>query len=81
MITHNIPYRYKTAKHPKLSRYNNVCSYGIFKGRKNESKIAVVNESSVFEPLKFYCNSQSKKVKLKKYRKSSVYYQYIYLSE
>ena len=36
--------------------YNNVCSYGIFsKGLKNEYETAVVNEPSVFEPLKFYC--------------------------
>ena len=28
---------------------------GIFKGLKNEFKIAVVNEPSVFEPLTVYC--------------------------
>ena len=39
--------------HSKLSQ---VCSYEIFyKGLKNEFETAVVNESSVFEPLKFYC--------------------------
>ena len=27
------------------------------KGLKNEFETAAVNESSVFEPLKFYCNS------------------------
>ena len=33
-----------------------VCSYRIFlRGLKNEFDIAVVNEPSVFEPLKFYC--------------------------
>ena len=38
---------------PKLSQ---ICSYGIFsKGHKNEFETAVVNEPSVFEPLKFYC--------------------------
>ena len=38
---------------PKLSQ---ICSYGIFsKGLKNEFETAVVNEPSVFEPLKFYC--------------------------
>ena len=38
---------------PKLSQ---ICSYGIFsKGLKNEFKTALVNEPSVFEPLKFYC--------------------------
>ena len=40
-------------KHPKLSK---ICSYGLFsKGLKNEFETAVVNEPSVFEPLKFYC--------------------------
>ena len=39
--------------HSKLSQ---ICSYGIYsKGPKNEFKTAVVNEPSVFEPLKFYC--------------------------
>ena len=28
---------------------------GFFKGLKNDFKIAVVNEPSVFEPVKFYC--------------------------
>ena len=38
---------------PKLSQ---ICSYGIFsKGLKNKFEIAVVNEASVFEPLKVYC--------------------------
>ena len=33
-----------------------ICSYGIFtKGLKNEFEKAVVNESPVFEPLKFHC--------------------------
>ena len=42
-----------TKNHPKLPQ---VCSYEIFsKGLKNEFETAVVNESSVFEPLKFYC--------------------------
>ena len=39
---------------PKLSQ---ICSYGMFsKGLKNEFETALVNEPSVFEPLKFYCN-------------------------
>ena len=42
-----------TLNYPK---YDNVCSYGIFpKGLKNKFETAEVNESSVFEPLKFYC--------------------------
>ena len=37
----------------KLSQ---ICSYRIFfKGLKDEFETAVVNESSVFEPVKFYC--------------------------
>ena len=44
------------------SKYNNVCSYGIFSlGLKNEVEIAMVNEPSVFEPLKFYCTLYMKK--------------------
>ena len=40
-------------KSPKLSQ---ICSYGFCsKGIKNEFKTALVNEPSVFEPLKFYC--------------------------
>ena len=46
-------FQYEKEKHPKLSQ---ICSYGIFsKGLKNEFERAVVNELSVFEPLKFYC--------------------------
>ena len=42
-------------EHPKLSK---ICSYGLFsKGLKNEFQTAVVNEPSVFEPTKFYCNA------------------------
>ena len=38
---------------PKLSL---ICGYENFsKGLKNEFETAVVNESSGFEPLKFYC--------------------------
>ena len=53
MSTHNIPILIQKRKHPKLSQ---ICSCGIFsKGLKNEFEIAVVNEPSVFELLKFYC--------------------------
>ena len=39
--------------HPILSQ---ICNCGICsKGLKNEFETAVVNEPSVFEPLKFYC--------------------------
>ena len=43
----------KRKNHPWLSK---ICSCGIFsKGLKNEFETAVVDEQSVFEPLKFYC--------------------------
>ena len=43
---------------PNYPKYNNVCSYGIFPmGLKNEFEKTVINEPSVFEPLKFYCIS------------------------
>ena len=43
----------KKESHPKLFK---ICIYGICsKGLKKEFETAVVNESSVFEPLKFYC--------------------------
>ena len=46
-------FQYKKENIPKLSQ---ICSYGICsKGLKNEFGTAVVNEPSVFEPLKFYC--------------------------
>ena len=39
--------------HPKLSL---ICSYEIFsKGLKNKFETVLLNEPSVFEPLKFYC--------------------------
>ena len=45
--------QYKKENHPKLSQ---ICNCGIcFKGPKNEFEPAVVNEPSVFEPLKFCC--------------------------
>ena len=54
MSTHKIPFlNIKKENHPKLSQ---ICNYGIrSKGLKNEFETAVVNETSVFEPLKFYC--------------------------
>ena len=54
MSTHSIPFSiYKKENHPKLSQ---IYIYGIFsQGLKNEFETAVVDESSEFEPLKFYC--------------------------
>ena len=52
MSTHNVPI-FNIKKNSKLSQ---ICSYRIFsKGLKNKFETAVVNEPSVFEPLKFYC--------------------------
>ena len=46
-------FQYEKEKHSKLSQ---ICSHGNFsKGLKKEFETAVVNEPSVFEPLKFYC--------------------------
>ena len=43
----------KKENHPKLSQ---VCSYGIIsKGLKDDFETTMVNEPSVFEPLKVYC--------------------------
>ena len=50
-------FQYKNDNHPKLCK---ICNYGICsKGPKNEFETAVVNEPSVFEPLKFYCSLSS----------------------
>ena len=56
MSTRNIPFTiYKKENLPKLFQ---ICSYGIFsKGlKKFEFETAMVNEPSVFEPLKFHCS-------------------------
>ena len=51
--TQNTISQYKKENHPKLSQ---ICNYWICpKGLKNELETTVVNETSVFEPLKFYC--------------------------
>ena len=54
MSTHNVPFSIHKKNHPKLTQ---ICSYmyAIFsEGHKNEFETAVVNEPSVFEPLKVY---------------------------
>ena len=52
MSTHIIPFSTEKENQPKLSQ---ICSYGIFsKGLENEFETAMVNEPSVFEPLKVY---------------------------
>ena len=51
--TQNTISQYKKENYPKLSQ---ICDYGICsKGLMNEFETAVVNEPSVFKPLKFYC--------------------------
>ena len=46
-------YNIKKENHSKLPK---ICSYGFCSNElKNEFETAVVNELSVFEPLKFYC--------------------------
>ena len=53
MSTHNVPFSLKKENHPKLSHF---CSYRLlFKGLKNKFETAMVNEPSVFKPLKFCC--------------------------
>ena len=52
MSTHNTPFLNIKKNHLKLSQ---ICNYGICSnGPKKEFETAVVNEPSVFEPLKFY---------------------------
>ena len=54
MSTHNIPFYNKKAKSPP--EYSKSAAMGVFSwGLKNEFEKAMVNEPSVFEPLKFYC--------------------------
>ena len=49
-------YTQYTISQYKKRKLSLICNYGICsKGPKNEFEPAVVNEPSVFEPLKFYC--------------------------
>ena len=61
MSTHNIPFsRQKkkiTLNYPKSATVR-ICSTGL----KNEFETAMVNEPSVFEPLKFYCKNIPKTI-------------------
>ena len=53
MSTHKKPVQYK--KKENNTKLSQMYSQGIFSyGLKNEFETAVVNETSVFEPLKFY---------------------------
>ena len=55
MGTHNIPFSILkmkiTLNYPKFAAKRN-----FSEGLKNEFETTVVNEPSVFEPLKFYCS-------------------------
>ena len=52
----NTPYTIFSIKKKITLNYLKSAAMGLFsKGLKNEFKTAVVNETSVFEPLKFYC--------------------------
>ena len=53
MSTHNIPFSTITQKN--TLNYPRSAAMRFSKGLKDEFEKAVVNESSVFEPLKFYC--------------------------
>ena len=57
MSTHNIPS--STMKKKIILNYPKSAAMGFFfQGLKNEFETAMVNELSVFEPLKFYCISE-----------------------
>ena len=54
MSTQNIPF-FNMKKRNTLNYLKSVAMFFFSKGLKNEFERAVVNESSVFEPLKLYC--------------------------
>ena len=57
MSTKIYHFQYKKENNAKLTQ---ICSYGSFsKGLKNGFETAMVNEPSVFEPLKFYCSYEN----------------------
>ena len=53
MSTHNIPI-FNTIKIKITVNYPKSAAMGFSKGLKNEFETTVVNEPSMFEPLKFY---------------------------
>ena len=84
MSTHNIPFSQYKKRRITLNCPKSAAK--IFsKGLKNMFETALVNEPSVFEPLKFYCNSVfayfliafGKTAETKSIRKS---YQYVTLA-
>ena len=76
MFTLGLPHRGDSNEYTRYTIFNmkkkNTRNYpksaaiGFFsKGLKNEFERAMVNEPSVFEPLKFYCSRVTFKAKLK----------------
>ena len=57
MRTHNIPFSIYKKKTSQI--IPNLQLWVFSNGLKNEFEIAVVNEPSLFKPLKFYCISQN----------------------
>ena len=53
MSKHNIPFSNMNKKN--TLNYPKSAAMGFSKGLKNEFETVLVNEPSVFEPLKFYC--------------------------
>ena len=51
----NMQYTMFNTKKKITLHYPKSASMGLLKGLKPEFKVAVVNEPSEFEPLKFYC--------------------------
>ena len=44
-------------KKENRAKLSQICSFGIFsEGLKHQVQTSMVNEPSVFEPFKFYCN-------------------------
>ena len=70
MFTLESPHRGDSNEYTQYTIFNmnmkntlNLQLWAFSKGLKNEFKTAMVNEPSVFEPLKFYCNFTCKNVK------------------
>ena len=55
MRTYNIPFSVYIQKKKIILNHSKLQLWVFFLELKNEFETAVVNEPSVFEPLKFYC--------------------------
>ena len=80
MSTHNIPY---SILKKKISlNYPESAAMGVFfKGLKNKFETAMVNEPSVFEPLKIYCIIMKKHRNTVDLRKATVPYKFYVLGQ